>query len=278
MKKILIVLAFFIMNNVIAQQHLFDTKIIYKLSFIPDSNHTDRIKEEYFELLLNKEYSLFRSINKGKNDSVDYAEIENIKNINSFGGQHEYKRPLSTNFKYNIFFKNEELLYYEAIPHDKNYLYKESIIPIRSKWVLDSTTQIISGYKCQLAHLHYGGRNWSAWFTQDIPVVEGPYKFKELPGLIIKIEDDRQFWSFELVGIISDKYDAVVMPSASDKIQEVNKKEFYDTKMYLLKNWFEIKKLQHNNMGYSDKDAENKARKDYHDKVKADNNWIELYP
>lgn len=44
-----------------------------------------------------------------------------------------------------------------------------------------------------------GGRDWVAWFTNDIPIQDGPYKFCGLPGLIIKIEDDTKTHKFILV-------------------------------------------------------------------------------
>ena len=45
------------------------------------------------------------------------------------------------------------------------------------------------------------GRKWTAWFTTEIPIQDGPYKFLGLPGLIVKIEDQTKTHSFELKGI-----------------------------------------------------------------------------
>lgn len=45
------------------------------------------------------------------------------------------------------------------------------------------------------------GRKWTAWFTAEIPIQDGPYKFHGLPGLIVKIEDEAKSHSFELKGI-----------------------------------------------------------------------------
>ena len=44
----------------------------------------------------------------------------------------------------------------------------------------DSTTTII-GYHCQLAKTNFKGRTWLAWYAEDIPVSEGPWKLCGLP-------------------------------------------------------------------------------------------------
>ena len=38
---------------------------------------------------------------------------------------------------------------------------------------------------------NFGGRKWIAWFTQDIPISKVPINLEGLPGLILKIEDDK---------------------------------------------------------------------------------------
>ena len=45
------------------------------------------------------------------------------------------------------------------------------------------------------------GRKWTAWFTTEIPIQDGPYKFRGLPGLIVKIEDETKSHCFALNGI-----------------------------------------------------------------------------
>jgi GLPGLI family protein len=45
----------------------------------------------------------------------------------------------------------------------------------------------------------YAGRDYKAWFTNEIPVSDGPYKFYGLPGLIVEIEDSKKQYTFELV-------------------------------------------------------------------------------
>lgn len=68
-------------------------------------------------------------------------------------------------------------------------------------WKITETTDTILSYTCQKATLHFRGRDYTAWFAAEIPVSDGPWKFMGLPGLILKVEDDKQLFSFSLVGL-----------------------------------------------------------------------------
>lgn len=80
-----------------------------------------------------------------------------------------------------------------------NSYYVESI-PIQ-KWQIGEDVQEIAGYQCQKATCYFRGRSYTAWFTVEIPISHGPWKFGGLPGLILKVYDDRQEYVFECVGI-----------------------------------------------------------------------------
>ncbi|MEJ5054142.1 GLPGLI family protein [Sphingobacterium sp. MYb382] len=273
-----LILALLISTNASStnREELFQTKIIYKLTYIPDSREQDKKSEEYFELLINNEYTLFRSINKGKNDSTDHAEKERINSVNSQGGEYQYPRLYPTSFAFNILFNKEQIFFYESLRDMKQYSYTENINDISDKWILRDDTNTIDNYKCQLAELNYGKRDWKAWFTAAIPLNEGPYKFKNLPGLIVKVEDEGKNWVFELVSIHNNQSKDVEI-SSFEKATELPKKEFYKTKRYLLDNWFDLANAS-GNIKYSSKDIENRVRKESMEKAAADNNWIELYP
>ena len=58
---------------------------------------------------------------------------------------------------------------------------------------------MVAGYECQQAITTFCGRTWEAWFTRDIPVSEGPYKFYGLPGFIVKVRDTHDNYVFELL-------------------------------------------------------------------------------
>ena len=66
-------------------------------------------------------------------------------------------------------------------------------------WKLTNEKKKVKDLNMQKATTNWGGRNWTAWFTTDIPFQEGPYKFHGLPGLITELYDDKNNYKFELV-------------------------------------------------------------------------------
>lgn len=71
--------------------------------------------------------------------------------------------------------------------------------PVIDNWRLVDETKVINSFKCKKAEVRYKGRDWTAWYSTEIPFPYGPYKFSGLPGLIVKIIDKAGDYDFELV-------------------------------------------------------------------------------
>lgn len=86
---------------------------------------------------------------------------------------------------------------------NSNYIMIQNMFLVETNdkidWNLDNETKTIGGYNVQKATAKFGGRNWTAWFTKDISLNEGPYKFRGLPGMIFEIYDDKDNFKFSLV-------------------------------------------------------------------------------
>lgn len=68
-------------------------------------------------------------------------------------------------------------------------------------WEMGDETKHIDSYLCHKAICHYRGRNYTAWFTSDIPCTWGPWKLQGLPGIILEACDDKNEVSFYATGV-----------------------------------------------------------------------------
>ncbi len=92
----------------------------------------------------------------------------------------------------------------------------------------DSTT-ILIGNKCQLAKARFKGRTWYAWYTEDIPMQEGPWKLFGLPGLILKAYDQGKQYIFEAEGMTTINGSADITFSKRER-EYVTQKELREAK------------------------------------------------
>lgn len=106
----------------------------------------------------------------------------------------------------------------------KNFSYQErSDSP---KWEIVSEYKDILGYKCQKAKAAYKGRNWIAWFAQEIPLSSGPWKLYGLPGLILMAEDEKQEFVYTCIGLTNEDGEEVSMTMRDRKYIRTTKNEF----------------------------------------------------
>lgn len=96
-------------------------------------------------------------------------------------------------------------------------------IPIQS-WKISSEKKCIQSYDCQKATTTYLGRTCIAWFTPEIPISNGPWKFGGLPGLILSISDNRKHYVFDCVGIKSLKIRQPIV-WLNEKHKHINRKK-----------------------------------------------------
>ena len=78
------------------------------------------------------------------------------------------------------------------------YHYTEPIP--QQQWTMAEGDSTILGYTCHKATTRFRGRDYVAWYTEEIPYPYGPYKFGGLPGLITCIYDTQREHIYTLVG------------------------------------------------------------------------------
>lgn len=163
-------------------------RFAYQYIYVPDSTNRSATVKELMFLDITHNKSMFYSHRKTVEDSTSIAEAQ----------------------KGNFYIPNADIVYkIEKVYPDKVFFkttdYGLGKIKVedqrKMKWDILPDKQKIGEYNAQKATTNFGGRKWTAWFSSDLAIQDGPYKFKDLPGLIIKIEDDTQSHIFELVGI-----------------------------------------------------------------------------
>lgn len=110
----------------------------------------------------------------------------------------------------------------------KNQLagYRQELMPPEI-WQIHADTATLSGLKSFRAECKYGGREWTAWFSPEVPVSEGPSKFGGLPGLIVKLESADGDYQFILQSLERLKGQMPQVP----KTQIVEKEKFKNLRL-----------------------------------------------
>lgn len=172
-------------------------RFFYEYKFIPDSNDKADVKKEMMLLDIDKNGSNYYSRDKFVADSTSMAEVQ--KQIKGGSGNINISRrdgPGQVNYKVTKSYPDFKTYLFTRVSMDQ-YKVKEDQKP---DWKILPEKQKVGEYNAQKATTTYGGREWIAWFSTDIPFQDGPYKFYGLPGLIVKLEDTTGSHIMTLVG------------------------------------------------------------------------------
>lgn len=219
--KLLKILSVLAMPLVMAQQ---STRFIYQVTATPDSTNVEK-KTELAYLDTDGKKSVFYSENSLKRDSV----MERMRATKNFD------RTQMQNLRSNLQFTiekdvvNQTLVYKSRVGRDQ-YSYSESLV---SQWKILPETVKIGNYETQKAETQFGGRTWYAWFTSQIPLQDGPYKFGGLPGLIVKVQDSEGNYSFDLMQ--TKKIAEIQQPQTRGQYITISKVKFADLEKKLQK-------------------------------------------
>ena len=121
-----------------------------------------------------------------------------------------------------------------SIGDKRTYLrLKEQIPPM--DWQISEDTRSVMGYVCHKATASFRGRIYTAWFSPEIPVNEGPWKLYGLPGAILGAETDDGLFRFQAIGIEQLKDIPIRFPSDRDFEDAKNLKQVNDYRKSKLK-------------------------------------------
>ncbi len=193
MKKLLINL-FLIFGILIFAQN---KRFIYEYKFISDSTNLEDIKTEMMFLDTTKDGSKYYSYTVFNSDSLMKADLEQqLKATGSINVKSDMRKG---NVRYSV---TKTYPDYKTNFHRKLGMDAYNVSEDRKiNWKISSEKEKIGEWNAQKAEADFAGRHWIAWFSTEIPIQDGPYKFQGLPGLIVKIEDKTSSHKLELKGI-----------------------------------------------------------------------------
>ncbi|MGI9650573.1 GLPGLI family protein [Chryseobacterium sp. RLHN22] len=194
MKNIFSIL--FIVVFAIANAQETANRFFYELTYAPNKDSLEKKNKEMMILDITKDKSIYRDYLAVSQDSILKVEVEAMQKAGAFKDiSKSIKQPKFSHIITKTY-PAMDVSYTDYILQDK-VSYKDEK-PF--EWKILGDKAKIGEYNAQKATATFGGRNWIAWFTTDVPFQDGPYKFRGLPGLIVKVEDDAKNYSWELKG------------------------------------------------------------------------------
>lgn len=206
-------------------------KITYSSYFLPDTANISHKKDGFTVTLVGNKYAKF----------VDKYELESAlltKKLRSSGLSRSEISTRVLNVKILGIYKEHILLDYprKGINTFQSYLsgsYRryqdDSAI---QKWNIKDETKDILGYTCRKATCRFRGRDYEAWYAEELPIPYGPYNFKGLPGLIVELYDTNKEYVFNMVGI--ERPDEIIDLSLYNgkAVENVSREDFRFLKEY----------------------------------------------
>lgn len=107
--------------------------------------------------------------------------------------------------------RNNEGFFYDKIS-DKGYYFttifgKETFVEEDSlskliKWkIFDTVVKKLLNFNCKYATCYHRGRIYTAYYTEELPFITGPYKFTGLPGTILELSAANKRFNYTAINI-----------------------------------------------------------------------------
>ncbi|WP_103865439.1 GLPGLI family protein [Aquimarina sp. I32.4] len=142
--------------------------------------------------------------------------------------------PSKFNEYYYINKENNEIIFKEKVV-EKTYKIKNKLESIN--WVLLDEKKEIDGFTCQKATAIFRGRDYTAWFTIEIPVDIGPWKLRGLPGLIMDVSESTGKFRFRVSKIDLNPDESIIKEQL--KKPDIKKVKNFEVYKNAIKNAFD---------------------------------------
>ncbi len=151
--------------------------------------------------VINKKYNLIFDSEKSLSTEIK----SKLKNPNAIDETHFLNDFVKNIYKQvSFFYYVDNKIYYTKVTSIKQYTIYDTI---NHDWDILQETKLIGGFTCRKAQMNFRGRQYVAWYTEDIPVPYGPRKYFGLPGLILEVYDVDKKYIAKAISIKLNKQD-----------------------------------------------------------------------
>lgn len=156
-----------------------------------------------YSLIINNTNSLFTLIDDKLKENYPTEKSDLGNNVSMEKISDDYARILSN--QKTVFYRNyitNEISYNTLILNKEVYI-DDKINFFDWKYKLEPI--IYNNLNCSVATVNHRGRDWTVYYTLEIPFQGGPWKFSGLPGMIVYAKSDDGNFIFELTDYKIDK-------------------------------------------------------------------------
>lgn len=204
--------------------------------------------EEYkAQLTFDNNHSFFVTQKDSLENNVDKTEEVTIIEPNEANGNvgvinlSGSNSRLITNFVGNqVYFDREKDTLWSYVMGMGNMYIKEKKPTIN--WKFEKETKKVGKYTCHKATAPFRGRDYTVWYTTEIPIPYGPWKFNGLPGLVLEAYDSEYKIYFYFKNMEYPVKEPIKISFIQEDIEEKRTKWFrYDTYLKHANNLIEQK-------------------------------------
>nr|WP_314494657.1 GLPGLI family protein [uncultured Chryseobacterium sp.] len=241
---------------VFSQNNLAVMEINYETKLISDSLKKDKTRIYSATLLCNNQQSIYC----GKDAKAYYKGLSSETISTSYGSIPKYPKSVESIYKVdNVVTAN--------LPVGKYiFSFEEPAL----KWEILKDIKDIKGFTCQLAKtITDTGETFFAWFTKDISIPDGPFRFKGLSGLILEVYNRNK--TIEIYATDIKKSNEIIEPlKYFSEVKAKNKSQFLEAR----KNFHENPSMYNGDLKIMDAN-ENDRTKGMTDRLKGINIFLD---
>ncbi|QBA20044.1 GLPGLI family protein [Chryseobacterium indologenes] len=217
-------------------------EINYETKLISDSLNREKVKVYSSTLLCNNTESIYCSA-----EAKAYYKGNSTQTISTnYGNIPKYPKAVESIYKANGVIN-------AFLPVGK-YIF--SFDEPKLNWEVLHQTKHIKGFKCQLAKtITDTGDTFFAWFTNDITISDGPFRFKGLSGMVLEVFNKSK--TIEIYATDIKKSDEIIEPlKYYNEVKAKNKQQFLEAR----KNFHENPSMYNGNLKVVDANGNDKTK------------------